>query len=395
MLTSDSNSYYDDLFDFIPNNCSESESDITSERNIPSFKNNNFSEFKSISNIFTNSIYMNVLSKPLTFISNEGKDCCNENKFNFIEQLNKKEDFFKSSDINSYEKLGENVNIVINYRSDYSNKNNENNSRPNDNNKISLISKKRKFSEENNKNKFSIFTPSEENNNCSSKNSNTISEQKGCNSLNKKEKTKKQKNIKKRKYDNDLIRKKIKKRFLKDLKNKVNKTLKSEGCRVQFKYFPPLFADNLSKDINNDFLDKTLKDLFSTDFIKFMEDRNIKNLKIEDTDKSNYEHNISVLNTLKRNPKKYKKKFNFFNVTYNELFNEYLKSKEFEIAIDELEKKEFKIAIDELKKEFKIAIDELKKKEFEIYIDELKKEVKEYIKKYIDEANNLMMYFKN
>ncbi len=358
MLTSDSNSYYDDLFDFIPNNCSESESDITSERNIPSFKNNNFSEFKLISNIFTNRIYMNVLSKPLTFISNEGKDCCNENKFNFIEQLNKKEDSFKSSDINSYEKLGENVNIVINYRSDYSNKNNENNSRPNDNNEISFISKKRKFSEENNKNKFSIFTPSEENNNCSSKNSNTISEQKGCDSLNKKEKTKKKKNIKKRKYDNDLIRKKIKKRFLKDLKNKVNKTLKSEGCRVQFKYFPPLFADNLSKDINNDFLDKTLKDLFSTDFIKFMEDRNIKNLKIEDTDKSNYEHNISVLNTLKRNPK-YKKKFDFFNRTYFELFNEYLVSKEFEIAIDDLKKEE----------------------------DE------EYIIKYINKANNFMLDF--
>ena len=73
-----------------------------------------------------------------------------------------------------------------------------------------------------------------------------------------------------------MIRKKIKKRFLKDLKNKVNKTLKSEGCRVQFKYFPPLFADNLTKEINKYFLDKTLKDLFSTDFIKYMEDKNIK-----------------------------------------------------------------------------------------------------------------------
>ena len=152
-----------------------------------------------------------------------------------------------------------------------------------------------------------------------------------------------------------MIRKKIKKRFLKDLKNKVNKNLKSEGCRVQFKYFPPLFADNLTKEINKYFLDKTLKDLFSTDFIKFMED---KNIKMENTDKSNYEHNKSVLYTLKRNPK-YKKKFDFFNLTYFELFNEYLVSKEFEIAIDDLKKEE----------------------------DE------EYIKKYINIAKNLMIYF--
>ena len=253
---------------------------------------------------------------------------------------------------------GDNINIVINNMSDYSNINNVN-SRPNDNNEISFISKKRKFSEENNKNKFSIFTPNEEDNdlrrfinNSSTKNSNKIPEQKGDDSLNKKEK---QNNIKRRKYDNDLIMKKIKKRFLKDLKNKVNKNLKSEGCRKQFKYFPPLFADNLSKDINNDFLDKTLKDLFSTNFIKYMED---KNIKIENTDKSNYEHNKSVLDTLKRNPK-YKKKFDFFNLTYFELFNEYLVSKEFKIVIDDLKKEE----------------------------DE------EYIKKYINEANNLMIYF--
>ena len=264
--------------------------------------------------------------------------------------------FYSLSGINNC--IGENITIAINNMSDYSNKNNENNSRPNDNNEITFIRKKRKFSEENNKNKFSIFTPSKENNdlrrfinNNSSKHSNTISEQKRPDSLDKKEK---QKNIKGRKYDNDLIMKKIKKRFLKDLKNKVNENLKSERCRVQFKYFPPLFADNLTKEINKYFLDKTLKDLFSTDFIKYMED---KNIKIENTDKSNYEHNKSVLNTLKRNPK-YKKKFDFFNRTYFELFNEYLVSKEFEIAINDL-----------------------------------KKEDEEYIKKYINKANNFMLDF--
>ena len=86
-----------------------------------------------------------------------------------------------------------------------------------------------------------------------------------------------------------------------------------------------------------------------------------KNIKIEDTDKSNYEQNISVLNTLKRNPKKYKKKFNFFNVTYYELFNEYLDSKEFEESIYDLRRKKF-------------------------YFD--------YIQNYIQIAENLVNYYK-
>ena len=101
--------------------------------------------------------------------------------------------FYSLSGINNC--IGENI---TNNMSDYSNKNNENNSRPNDNNEISFICKKRKLSEEKNKNKFSIFTPSKENNdlrrfinNNSSKHSNTISEQKRPDSLNKKEKQKK------------------------------------------------------------------------------------------------------------------------------------------------------------------------------------------------------------
>ena len=246
--------------------------------------------------------------------------------------------FYSLSRINNC--IGENLTIVINDLSSMNNNMSDYSIKNNKNNEISFICKKRKF----------FFTPSEENNDLR-RFINNSSEQKGSNSLNKKEK---QNNIKRRKYDNDLIMKKIKKRFLKDLKNKVNENLKSERCRVQFKYFPPLFADNLTKEINKCFLDKTLKDLFSTDFIKYMED---KNIKIENTDKSNYEHNKSVLNTLKRNPK-YKKKFDFFNRTYFELFNEYLVSKEFEIAINDL-----------------------------------KKEDEEYIKKYINKANNFMLDF--
>ena len=379
-----SNTSYDFDFNILSriNFGSESESNNESELNFISFNNINsnlyegrniFPDFKSISNINSNYMHINdsnqslidknkILSGPLSLNVYGGKDICNESKFNFIE-LNKEEDPFKSSQIiciNSYS--GENINIVNNNLSSMNNEMSDYSKKNNKNNEISLTGKKRKFSEEKNKNNFSIFTPSEENddlrrfiNNCSSKNSNTISEQKRLDSLNKKETPKKQKNT--RKYDSDLIRKKIKKRFLKDLKYNVNKNLKLEGCKKQFKYFPPLFADNLTKEINKYFLNKTLKDLFSTDLIKFMED---KNIKIEDTNKSNYEKNISVLNTLKRNPKKYKNKFDFFNMTYFQLYNEYLASKEFEISIDDFKKEG---------------------------------EDEEYIKKYINEANNLMTYF--
>ena len=222
------------------NNFSESDSNINSEINMFSSKKNNFSEFKSISDIIANHMHMNdsfpsridnkILFKPLT-----------------IEQLNKKEDPFKSLEsicINSCEKSRENINIVINDLSSMNNNMSDYSIKNNKNNEISFICKKRKF----------FFTPSEENNDLR-RFINNSSEQKGSNSLNKKEK---QNNIKRRKYDNDLIMKKIKKRFLKDLKNKVNKNLKSEGCRKQFKYFPPLFADNLTKDINKNFLVETL-----------------------------------------------------------------------------------------------------------------------------------------
>ena len=368
------------------NICSES---VTSERNILSLDNNSSNSYERnifSSNIFTNNMHMNdsipsqidnkKCSEFLTLNAYGGEDICDESKLNCIEQLNEKEDFFKSSDIiciSSCEKSGKNINIVINDMSDYFNINNESNSMSNDNNEICFISKKRMLSEENHNNNSSIFTPSENdkdlkrfinedknNNEISSENSNIISEQKRHHSLNKKEKKKKQKNIKGRKYDNDLIMKKIKKRFLKDLKNKVNENLKLERCRKQFKYFPPLFADNLTKEINKSFLHKTLKDLFSTDFVKIMEEKNIKK-KIDNTDSSNYEHNISVLDTLKRNPK-YKQKFEFFNLTYAQLFKDYLVSKEFEIAIDDLKEEE-------------------------------EEEDEEYIKKYIIIANNYIDYF--
>ncbi len=91
-----------------------------------------------------------------------------------------------------------------------------------------------------------------------------------------------------------------------------------------------------------------------------MEEKNIKK-KIDNTDSSNYEHNISVLDTLKRNPK-YKQKFEFFNLTYAQLFKDYLVSKEFEIAIDDLKEEE-------------------------------EEEDEEYIKKYIIIANNYIDYF--
>ena len=97
---------------------------------------------------------------------------------------------------------------------------------------------------------------------------------------------------------------------------------------------------------------KKFEDFLLTDIMEFMKDKKTKN-----TDLTNYEKNISVLEDLKRN----KCRFDFLDKTIIELFNEYLKSKEFKMIIDNLKNKN--------------------------------KEEKEYIKKYIYKANDFINYY--
>ena len=147
---------------------------------------------------------------------------------------------------------------------------------------------------------------------------------------NRRKRNKKRKNIFKRKQNSDNIRKKIKSRFLKSLKNAINEKLKSAGSRYIFTLLPQKFVCNLSKKINRDVLNISLKELFSTNFC------NIKKEKKADIKK--YNHNIFVLKYLENNKDICEKsKFNIIkNMKYTEIFHEYFISKEFEKDISSL-----------------------------------------------------------
>ena len=139
---------------------------------------------------------------------------------------------------------------------------------------------------------------------------------------------KKIKNVQKRKENSDNIRKKIKSRFLKVLKNTVNERLKIAGSKKFFKFLPQKFVSNITKEKNKFILDLTFKDLFSKNF--FDEE------KENATHIENYYHNLQVLEYLeKNNDISEKSNFNIIkNMKFRQIFNEYLKSKEFEMEID-------------------------------------------------------------
>ena len=163
---------------------------------------------------------------------------------------------------------------------------------------------------------------------------------------------KKKKNIQRRKDNSDNITKKIKTRFLKTLKNKINEKLKISGSKKYFKYLPQAFISDLSKVKNNSILNMTYKEILTNDFIKWRKS-DLRGI-------NNYSHNKSVLDYLENNKDTFKNlNFNIFNMTYSQLYKEYLESKEFEMEIANLTK-----------------------------IETLK-----YIKNYIVKANNFFKFF--
>ena len=135
---------------------------------------------------------------------------------------------------------------------------------------------------------------------------------------------KKKKNIKHRKDNADNIRKKIKVRFHKNLKNSINEKLQKAGSKYIFKALPQSFITNITKKINEPILDLPIKVLFSLNF----------------KDRKNKAYNLFVLEYLD-NHKDISEKANFNkikNMKYQEAFNEYLLSKEFKLAISRLKK---------------------------------------------------------
>ena len=138
---------------------------------------------------------------------------------------------------------------------------------------------------------------------------------------------KKRKNIPKRKDNSDNIRKKVKSRFLKVLKNVVNEKLKLAGSKKFFSFLPQTFVSNVSKDKNKDMFDSTFKDIFTRNFCED-KDGNQPDVK-------KYHHNLSVIEYLENNKEIAEKSNydNFKNMKFYQIFYEYLKSKEFELEI--------------------------------------------------------------
>ena len=150
-----------------------------------------------------------------------------------------------------------------------------------------------------------------------------------------KQPTKKPINIWRRKYDSDNIIKKIKTKFHKILRIQTNKILKNVGSKKFFKNLPQVFITNLKKEEINSILNKTYKDILTNNFIEWQKPGS----KTEN--KNNYLYNKSVLEYLEKNKKRFKElNYNIFNMTYSQLYNEYLKSVEFEEEIASLTKKE-------------------------------------------------------
>ena len=165
-------------------------------------------------------------------------------------------------------------------------------------------------------------------------------------------------NVQTRKENSDNIRKKIKSKFIKCLRIAVNERLIMAGSKKLFKLLPQIFVSNISKEKNKAFLNLSFKELFSQKFFEEAKQNENKFNLI------NYNHNLSVLDYLEKNDKiSEKSNYKIFkDMKFHEIFNEYLKSNEFEKEIASLKKK---------------------------------KETDKYIKDYIIKASNLIEFFSN
>ena len=155
------------------------------------------------------------------------------------------------------------------------------------------------------------------------------------------------KNKESRKEKPDEIRKKIKSRFFKSLKNCINDELNKISFPYKFEFLPQNFISNISKNENKIIINKTLKEI-------------ILDNKEDNSEKCN--NNIKLLEHLNinKNNKEIGKIYNIFNQTFENLFSEYLESKEFKNSI-------------------------IKLKEEGNYF--------EYIKDYIDKSKDFVNYF--
>ena len=283
----------------------------------------------------------------------------------FNVQINKTPEKFV--DFQSKSKSNDNSDIISNKDCDKSNslKNNYKQNSVNDiksNNHIQNINNNRlsesKMHEVLNKIKGNIIN----NNEKSNINYNIIQNRKICNKFQVyriKPKTRKVKlsndQRHKRKYNSDDIRKKIKSRFHKSIKNIINKNLKQAGSKLFFSFLPQIFICSIRRDKNNQILDLTYREIIEKDFLSDIDGNKLK----RKSDLIKYKNNLKVLEYLDKNTEILKNSgFDIIsNMKYSKLLDEYFKSEEFEKSIIKLQEEN----------------------EEEEYIREYKKKAKSYI----------------
>ncbi len=153
----------------------------------------------------------------------------------------------------------------------------------------------------------------------------------------KKKKQKKQK--KKRKFKPDDIRKKIKAKFHKVIKNVINAKLKNAGSQKLFNFLPQSFITNITIAFNNQALNLTYEKLIEENYLP-----EIKKKK-GNPDFEKYNQNMDVLNYLKENPEicKNSEFDKIKSMKYIDILKAYFLSEEFEQSIIDLNNKKEKI----------------------------------------------------
>ena len=139
----------------------------------------------------------------------------------------------------------------------------------------------------------------------------------------------------KRKYKPDDIRKKIKSRFHKSIRNIINENLKKAGSKHFFSFLPQIFISSISRGKNCQTLNLSYRELLKKDFVSDIDEKKYKNKKV---DISKYNNNLYVLDYLDKNPDICKKSgFDIIsNMKYSDLLEEYFKSEEFDKSIIKL-----------------------------------------------------------
>ena len=160
-----------------------------------------------------------------------------------------------------------------------------------------------------------------------------------------------------RKYNSDDIRKKIKARFHKSIKNIINENLRKAGSKHLFSFLPQIFISSIAREKNRQVLNLTYRELLQKDFLNDIDDNKYKNKSV---DFSKYKNNLRVLDYLDKNPEICKNSgFDIISkMQYSALLEEYFKSDEFEKEINKLREEN----------------------EGEDYIKEYRKKAKEYVK---------------